>query len=136
MNDTRKALYAKLIADATLTSIISGVHYGVANEVALFPFVIFHKITGNPRWTFNRQDGDTERFLIKGLAIDTATQSGQEIAESINERIKTFLTDASLSLTQNTLAYLRHERDVEFLEERTDGTVFIVGAIWRIETNK
>lgn len=136
MNDTRKGIYAKLTGDATLTSIITGVHYGVAKENVLFPYVIFHKQTGNPRWTFNRQDGDTERFFIKGLALDTATQSGQEIAESINERIKVVLTDTSLTLTQNTLVYLRHERDVEYQEQRADGTVFIVGSIWRMETNR
>lgn len=148
----KRALYGKLAGDGTLTAMLgaapSNYAQAIYNEVApegfAFPYVIFNKQSGMPVFTFADQHppsgtgtGPTtigssyETELWQFRAIDKGTVS--DTAEAIAKRIDELLTDANLSISGQSLMYLRREGSALSYSEVEDGVRIIYrGALYRL----
>lgn len=135
----RRALYGKLAGDTTLNNLLAtpptgyskSIYHQIAPTGAQFPFVVFDKQAGTPTEAFGDPDAlDTDIWLVK--AVDRSTTA--DTAEAVQDRIKTLLNDASLSISGLTLVYLRRQSDVEY-SEVTDGVSYRhAGAQYRLVT--
>lgn len=124
---TRRALYGKMAGDSTLTTMLGtppsgyakGIYYQQAPQGAAFPYVIFSKSTGTPRYALGNRAFDNDVWLIKGVdRRDTA-----DTVDNIASRLDALLTDGSLSISGATQLYLRRESDVDY-SETVDGVVY------------
>lgn len=123
----RRAIYGKLSADTTLTGMLGtpatgytkSLYYQQAPAGAGYPYVIFNKQAGTPRYAISARLYDNEVWLIKGVVrSDTA-----DVVDAIASRLDVLLTDASLSISGKTQLYLRRESDVDY-PETTDGVTY------------
>lgn len=142
MNTTnvRKALYGKMAGDTTLNNLLAtppagyskSIFYALAPAGAAFPYVIFHKQAGTPRNVLaNGGPGYQEDvWLIKGVDHPDGTDS--DVAESIQTRLDALLTDATLSISGETLLALRRESDQGFAEVQNGETYQHAGALFRL----
>jgi len=137
-----------LLGSSVATDLTHSIYYAYAPDGAEYPYVIFHKQSGTPVYTFKTGpavgDGhaiaDNELWLIKGVAHDTeAHPSAMDAADKIASRIDALFTDGALALptiTATTEAvtqlYLRRETDIAFSEEEDGETYFHHGALYRL----
>ena len=71
----RRALFGKMAGDTTLTNLLAtpptgvskSIYHEQAPEGANFPFVIFSKSSGTPRYSLASLAMDNELWLIKGV---------------------------------------------------------------------
>jgi len=136
----RRALYGKLAGDTTLNAILGtpatgyskAIYHQQAPQGAQFPYVIFQKESGVPTEAFTDPSAmDTDIWMVK--AVDRNTSADQ--AETAAARVVTLLNDASLSISGNTLLYLRRQSDVEY-PEVTDGVLYQhAGSLFRLVTD-
>jgi hypothetical protein len=133
----RRALYGKLAGDSTLTSLLGtpasgysqSIYYQQAPQGAGFPFVILNKQAGTPTEAFGDPDAlDTDIWLVK--AVDKNTTA--DTAEAVQDRVKTLLNDATLSISGATLQYLRRQSDVEYSEVEDAVTYRHAGSLYRL----
>jgi hypothetical protein len=120
----RRAIYGKLAGDTTLTNLLGTPPTGVSKSIyhenaaqgARFPYVIFFKASGVPRYAIGALAMDNETWTIKGV-----DKSGSaDTADGIATRLDALLTDGTISISGKTQLYLRREDDVEY-EEVIDG---------------
>lgn len=132
----RRALYGKLAGDTTLTSLLGtpaagysqGIYYEVAPQTAVFPYVIFNKQAGTPRYAYASLAMDNDIWLIKG--VDRATSA--DSVDNIAARLDALLTDGTISISGKTQLYLRRESDVDY-SETVDGVAYRhAGATFRL----
>lgn len=136
---TRRALYGKLSGDTTLNNLLGtpatgytkAIYHQEAPEGAAFPYVIFNRQSGMPTEAFTAPSVmENDVWLVK--AVDKS--SSADVAESVADRIKTLLNDASLSISGSTLIYLRRQSDVEY-PEVSDGAAYKhCGSLYRLVT--
>lgn len=136
MKAVRKALIAHIKARPGVTSLSTGgVFYGIAPPKTSHPFTIVQRMSGKPDHTFGGVAHQDDLYLVKALAVNTSTKSGQELAEEIAEALETALSDAVLVISGRQHFYLRREMDREMIEPRgNDEAVHHVGALWRLVT--
>lgn len=132
MDSFRASVFAKLNGDSTLTDLLAtttSIYHRRAPLDAAFAFIIFHKQSGTPIWTFGGDPVDNQTWLFKG--VDKAPSSSK--AEDIALQMDRVLTDSSLTLSDGTLLYLRRESDVDY-EEGTDPDQLVhhVGGLYRV----
>lgn len=116
----RRAIYGKLAGDTTLTNLLhsppagfsQSIYHQIAPEGALFPFVIFAKQSGTPRYALGAKAFDDELWLVKG--VDRSTD--EDPIDSISSRLDALLTDGALSISGKTQLYLRRDSDVDYSE--------------------
>lgn len=136
----RRALYGRMAGDTTLNGLLGVPATGYAKNIyhqqapagAQFPYVIFQKQSGVPTEAMGDPAAmDTDVWMVK--AIDRGPSADQ--AESAASRITALLNDAPLSISGNTLLYLRRQSDVEYPEE-VDGQMYHhVGSLFRLVTD-
>jgi hypothetical protein len=133
---TRRAIYGKLAGDTTLngylgtppTGYSKSIFYQQAPQGARFPYVIFQKQAGTPRYAIGEKAYDDEVWLVKG--VDRSTDA--DVADAISSRIDALLTDGTISISGNTQLYLRRTSDIDFAET-TDGVRYLhSGALFRL----
>lgn len=134
----RRALYGRLAGDTTLNGMLSipasgyakAIYYQVAPEGAQFPLIVFDKQSGIPTEAFQDPSAyETDVWLVKG--IDRS--SSADTAEAIQDRLRTLLNDASLSIAGGvTLLYLRRQSDVEYLEVSDGVSYRHAGSLFRL----
>lgn len=136
----RRAVYGKLSADTTLTNLLGaaapgytkGIYYGTAPEGAQFPYVVFGKPSGIPTYAFGVGGSavayNDDIWMVK--AVDHNTTADR--ADTISARFETLLNDASLSISGETLLYLRRESDIDYPEIRDGETYFHSGSNFRL----
>jgi len=133
----RRAIYGKLAGDTTLNNLLGvpaagrskAIYHNDAPSGASFPYVILAKQAGNPTYAMATTAAlETTVWLVK--AVDRADTA--DVAESVDDRLTTLLTDASLSVSGGSVLYLRRENDVDY-PENTDGVNYRhVGSNWRL----
>lgn len=127
----RRALYSKLTGDTTLTALLSAstaIYHAVAPDTADYPFVIFNKQSGVPRYTFAAKAFDNELWLVKGVDRNSTANAADDIAS----RLDALLTDGALTISGETQMSLRRESDVEYTETEGDQTYRHAGALYRL----
>lgn len=132
----RRALYGKMAGDSTLNALLATPPTGVSKSIyheqapdgARFPFVLFSKSSGTPRYSLGALAMDNELWLIKGI-----DRSGSaDTADGIASRLDALLTDGTISISAKTQLYLRRESDVEY-GEVVDGVRYKhTGAFFRL----
>ncbi len=145
MNEVRHFIADALESTLDAISYGAGAHYGVAEQGTEWPYYTFQKIDGNPNFTFGATEtGATEShvtqfYQVKALAVNTTTESGQDIAEDLIVAA----CEALLGLTINgtgdlQISDVRVERDLpDYPEMRPQGrTVYHVGKTFRIILRK
>lgn len=123
----RRSLYGKMAGDTTLTGMLGtpptgyskSIFYQQAPEGASFPYVIFSKQAGTPRYTLKNRAYDNDIWLIK--AVDRNVTA--DPADNIASRLDALLTDATISISGRTPLYLRRESDVDY-SEVVDGVTY------------
>lgn len=133
---TRRALYGKMAGDSTLTGLLhsppagytKSIFYEQAPAGAQFPYIIFTKQAGTPRYALANRAFDNDVWLIKGVdRADTA-----DTADNIASRLDALLTDGTISISGRTQLYLRRESDVDYAEV-TDGVTYRhAGCLFRL----
>lgn len=134
---TRRAIYGKLAADTTLTNLLGtpapgynqSIYHYDAPQTAGYPLIVFSKSSGVATGAMGAASVfDTDIWLIK--AVDQSMTA--DTAEAIQERVKTLLNDASLSISGGSLLYLRRESDIEFLEVEDGVSYRHAGSMFRV----
>jgi Protein of unknown function (DUF3168) len=136
----RRALYGRMAGDTTLNALLGtpapgfakAIYHQQAPDEAHFPFVIFQKQSGTPTEAFTDPSAlETDVWMVKGVDRNTTTDT----AEAIALRIQTLLNDAPLSISGNTLLYLRRQSDVEYPELMEGVAYKHCGALYRLVTD-
>lgn len=133
-----RALYGKMAGDVTLNGLLAtppsgwgkSIYYQEAPESADYPFVIFQKQAGVPRFSFKSQTFQDDLWLVKG--VDRQPDGDADPVDAIAKRIKVLLTDGSISIAGATAAYFRPDADVNYGEPSGDHRVFHAGATFRL----
>lgn len=129
---TRRAIYGKLAGDSTLNALLGtpatgytkSIYYEDAPTGAGFPYIIFNKQAGTPRYAMAANAMDTEVWLIKGVdKMDKARTLSADGVDNISSRLDALLTDAALSISGKTQLYLRRDSDLDYAEI-TDGATY------------
>lgn len=117
----RRAVYGRLSGDTTLNNLLAvppagyskSIYHQDAPDGAQFPFVIINKQSGTPTEAMGDPSAlETDVWLVK--AVDRAASA--DLVESIADRIRVLLNDATLSISGATHLYLRRQSDVEYPE--------------------
>lgn len=124
---TRRAIYGKMAGDATLTGMLGtpapgyskSIYYQRAPASAGFPYVIFTKQAGTPRYAIGARAFDNEVWFIK--AVDRSDTA--DVADNIASRLDALLTDGTISISGKTQLLLRRESDVDYPED-ADGVIY------------
>lgn len=132
----RRALYGKMAADSTLTNLLGtpapgyskNIYYQQAPAKAQYPYVIFNKQAGTPRYAIGARAYDNEIWLIK--AVDRSDTA--DTADNIASRLDVLLTDSTLSISGKTQLLLRRESDVDYPETADGVTYRHAGSTFRL----
>ncbi len=136
MLNTRRALYGKMAGDTTLTNLLGAPPSGFAKNIfyqeapqgAGFPYVIFNEQAETPAWALSEKAYDDDIWLIKGVDEN----SDADRVDTIKARLEALLTDATLSISGETLLYLRPESKISY-QETTDGVRYLhAGLLFRL----
>lgn len=129
MNPVRVALANALKEDAGLKKLATGVHHRKAPKGSVLPYVVFHKASGVPTWSFGGPPIDRDVWLVKGVGT-------RDDAEAIDERCKAVLNGASLDIEGKAHQDLRHISDVDYDEEIKGERIDHVGAEYKLDSEK
>lgn len=129
----RRAIYGKLAGDTTLTNQLGtaapgyakSIYYQKAPAKATYPYVVFSKQAGTPRYAIGAKAYDNEVWLIKAVDRDNPSigKETADIADAIATRLDELLTDSTLSISGKTQLLLRRQSDVDY-PETTDGVTY------------
>lgn len=115
------AIFGKCAVGTTLHTAIGGRLYkGRAPEGAAYPYAVFLLVSDVSDPTFTEQ---LEDVVIQFSLFSSASSSGQ--IEDIFAALKVLYDDCELTITGETLLYMRRQNATLFAEEHTtpDGTV-------------
>lgn len=127
------ALYAKLTGDSDLTKLLAtstSVYADQAPQGAGYPFVVFNQQSGPKIFSHVGLAFDNPLYLIKG--VDKSDTASTVKANQIADRLEALLTDATLTITGRTLAYLRPEQAISYAETVEGRPVFHRGLLFRL----
>jgi len=124
MNALDIGLRAALVADSGTGGVAAlatgGIHQQDAPEKTVEPYVIFQEASNDPTYAFgNALQADHFFYLIRAVAAD-ANESGPVTVAKIADRLKTLLTNPSLSVSGKTLLSCRFDRSYPPLRERDE----------------
>lgn len=129
----RRAVYGKLAGDVTLVAMLNqtpptgyakSIYYQQAPANAGFPYVIFSKMSGVPRYAIGARAFDNDIWLVKGVVrADPKTAGSADTVDNIASRLDALLTDGTLSISGKTQLHLRRDSDVDYPEE-ADGVIY------------
>lgn len=126
----RVALATLLGDDEELSALAGGgVHHLRAPAGTEYAYAIFHKQSGQSRWSM-RDASKNDLWLVKGLC--RGGDQGQ--AEAIDARCAQLLHNPNLDIEGNTLLGIQRETDVIYPEDDSGETIFHVGALYRLQT--
>jgi hypothetical protein len=115
------ALYSRLSADATLTSLgCTGVYYGVAPRSATTPFLTIQLSDGTDSHTFGQRATTRERWIVKGWT----SGDSHLVAKQITERADALLDHYDLPVGGGTVMVCRRTGELPDLSESADGVVY------------
>ena len=133
----RRALYAKMSSDTTLSNMLGtaapgftkAIYHQQAPDNAAFPFVVFNKQDGRPVEAMSDPSAfENNIWMVKG--VDRSPSA--DTVEAIAARLNALLNDGTLAISGGVLMYLRRQSDIEY-PEVTDGEQFKhCGALYRL----
>lgn len=157
--EVRRALYGKMAGDTTLTNMLGApapgytkaIYFEHAPQGSSFPFVLFNFQSGMPTHAMGngRETGtmphtlpngdpqtlvsgadsfDEEYWFLKG--VDKS--EGSDAVDAISDRIRTLLTDATLSISGRRLLWLRADGRQRYAEVRDGDTYRHAGTTFRL----
>jgi len=132
----RRAIYAKLNGDATLTALLSAataIYEAKAPQSAAFPLVIFDLYApGADAYTYSGRAYEDDLWIVRGVDKSGSSDTVDDIAA----RIDALLTDGALTISGRTQLYLRRERKVKYTEPDGDIDYRYAGGIFRLWTKE
>jgi len=135
MDPLRKAMRARLVADATLKALLAkpdAIYHAFAPEGAQYPYVIFNAQTPDmPLLSMGKKPALIEYlWLVKGVVRGTKADA----AEDIDARCTELLNDAPLTIEGKTLLYVLRESGMPPYSEVDSGEpIFHRGGLYRIK---
>jgi hypothetical protein len=132
----RRALYGKLAGDSTLNALLAtpptgrtkSIYYQQAPSTANYPYVIFQKQAGTPRYSFKANAFDDEVWMVKGVDRN----DDADPVDSISSRLDALLTDGTITISGKTELYLRRESDLDYEETVGDQRFLHAGSLYRL----
>ena len=116
----KSALDADTIAGGVKTLATGGIHQLRAPEKTVEPYVVFQEAGDFPIYAFrNTLIADHIFYFIKGVAIDL-NEGGATIVAKIADRLKTLLTNPTLTVSGKTVLSCRFDRSYPPMVERDE----------------
>ena len=114
-------MYSKLAADSGAGGVAllatGGIFQLDAPQKTTPPYVVFQEAHDTPGYTFgNTLAFDHVFYMIRGFAVN-ANEDGPQTAGKIADRLKTLLTNPSLTVTGKTVLSCRFDRGYPPLKE-------------------
>lgn len=114
MKDLTTAIYSKATGSSFLNAVSSRFYKGRAPEGADYPYAVYMLVSGYPDDVFN---GDYENVLFQFSLFSTA--SGSTEIEDIFTYLTDLYDDCDLTISNETLIYMRRENYSMFMDEHT-----------------
>jgi len=137
----RRSLYGKMAGDTSLVALLGTPSAGYAKSIyhqqaptgAGFPYVIFQKQSGMPRYAVGARAYDSELWLIKGVDRSAApADSTADRVDAVAARLDALLTDGTVSISGHVQMLLRRDSDIEYLEVSDGVSYRHAGALFRL----
>ncbi|TXH58140.1 MAG: DUF3168 domain-containing protein [Desulfurellales bacterium] len=128
LNVTNAAIYSKLAANSTLTTLLNGtaIYYQQAPDNQALPFVVFSLQAGGPD-NINPSDLRNQLYFVRGYAATPA------LAGSIDAQCSTSLHGATLTVSGYTNFWTVRENDFAMpINEPNGARSNMAGAYYRI----
>lgn len=128
LNVTNAAIYSKLSANSTLTTLLGGtaIYYQQAPDNQALPFVVFSLQAGGPE-NINPSDLRNQLYFVRGYAATPA------LAGSIDAQCSTSLHKATLTVSGYTNFWTVRENDFAMpINEPNGARSNMAGAYYRI----
>jgi hypothetical protein len=137
---TRRALYGKMAGDATLTGLLGtpksgysqAIYYERAPSGAAFPYIVFSKQAGTPRYAMSARAYDDDVWQIKAVGKDDGVDLSADKVDNIASRLDALLTDGTISISGRTQLYLRRESDIDYAETADGVNYRHAGSLFRL----
>lgn len=118
----RDEIYNALKNHAPLTALVHDrIYYEVAPQSAKFPFVIFHKQSGVPKWAFSGRPLEWELWVAKAVTTGDSNAATEDIADAIED-----------ALTDAVGLWCRRQSDIAYSEEETGEVYRHLGGLYRV----
>jgi hypothetical protein len=129
----RTAITEILLAESDLTDLLDGlggigVFFENAPQKAGYPYVLLHKQSGGPEYTFGDWH-DSEVWIVKG--VDRA--AGADTVDDIDVQLRQILQDAPLNIAGYDTLWFRRESDISYTETEVGAVIHHRGCQWRLE---
>ena len=120
MKDLTTAIYSKASGSSFLNAISGRFYKGRAPEGADYPYTLYRLVSGYPDDVFN---GDYENVLFQFSSFSST--SGSTEIEDIFTYLTALYDDCDMTITNETLIYMRRESFNMFIDEHTtpSGTI-------------
>src|SRR3712207_732614 len=104
MNELKAALNTIFDSSAALDALAtSGQFYGEAPPKTAPPYFVFQLVpAGAPEYTLKLEVKDDFIFILKGVAVATATKSGDQVAQEIADAAVALVVDQAITLSGTT----------------------------------
>lgn len=99
-------IYTKFSNDAALSGAVTGMYFIEAPQGSVYPYIVYHKITGTPDWTFSE---DMENVIIQFNIFDD--HSSSTTINDIYTKLTALFDWCSLTITNWDSIYMKRELD-------------------------
>lgn len=114
MKNLSIAIYSKLAGSALNTAVGGRFYKGRAPEGTVYPYVVYMLISDVPANTFTEY---LENVLIQFSLFSSA--SGSTEVEDIYSNLKTLYDECTMTITGNTLLWMKRESAILMVEDHT-----------------
>jgi len=114
MKNLTTAIYGKLSGSALAAHIGTRLYKGRAPEGASYPYIVYMVVTNSPDHTFNERYEDT---LIQFSLF--SSESGSTEVENMYIDLKTLYDEVAMTITGDTLIWMRRVNATQFIEDHT-----------------
>ena len=101
-----QGIWNKFNGNAALKAAVTNMYFNKAIQTAIMPYIVYHKISGRPDYTFTE---DMENTLIQFNIYDS--NSSSVTVNDIFEKLKTCYDWCSLTVTGWDSIYMKREFD-------------------------
>ena len=101
-----QAIYSKFSGNVALSGAVTNLYLDRAIQSAVYPYIVYHKISGRPDYTFSE---DMENTLLQFNIYDSNSSSAT--INDIFEKLKTCYDWCSLTVSGWNSIYMKRELD-------------------------
>jgi len=122
------ALYTALHGNSTLLTKVSNVYNTIAPTAALYPFLVFQKVSGVDSYTFRQHLATEYLYQVRVIGND----SNKDVLNDAMAQVNVILTLQALSVTGFRVDRVIKDSDMADMSEISEGeTLLQVGATYR-----